>query len=79
MKKKERLLGQAGDAVKLTPDTQDNEIHAEDKVTKVRKDSVDIIKDSRSSRKCDPSRISLVKMLLGLMVPGMLCMSIWLA
>ena len=70
-KKKERLLGQAGDAVKLTPDTQDDEIHAEDEVRKVRKDSTDIMKDSRSSRKCDPSRISLVKMSLGLMFPGM--------
>jgi hypothetical protein len=65
------LLIQAAGAAKLVPATQEVEIHAEDDVTKVQKDSADIMKESRSVRKCDASRISLVKMSLGLMAPGM--------
>ena len=53
------------------PETQDAEIQAEEDVTKVRKDSADIMKESRSIQKWAPSRIFLVKMSLGLTAPGM--------
>ena len=53
------------------PETHEAEIQAEDDVTKVRKDSADIMNESRSIRKWAPSRISLVKMSLGLTAPGM--------
>ena len=41
------------------PETHEAEIQAEEDVTKVRKDSADIINESRSMRKWVPSRISL--------------------
>ena len=52
------------------PETHEAEIQAEDDVTKVRKDSADIMNESRSIRKWAPSRISLVKISLGLTAPG---------
>ena len=57
--------------VRSKPETHEAEIQAEDDVTKVRKDSADIMKESRSIRNWAPSRIFLVKMSLGLTAPGM--------
>ena len=54
-----------------TPETQDANIHTDEDVVYERKDSADIMKESRSMMKWGLSRISLVKMSLGLMTPGM--------
>ena len=57
---------------RLIPKTHEAEIQAEDDVTKVRKHSADIMNESRSIRKWAPSRISLVKMSLGLTAPSVI-------
>ena len=53
------------------PETQEADIQMEEDVTKVQKFLADIMKELRIMRKCAPSRISFVKISLGLMVPGM--------
>ena len=68
-KKTGSLVQSSGD--RLMPETQDAEIHAEEDVTKARKDSADTMKVSRNMRKWVSSRISLVEMSLGLTAPGM--------
>ena len=63
------LVQSSGD--RLMPEIEDAEIHAEEDVTKARKDSADTMKESRSMWKWVLSRISLVKMSLRLTAPGM--------
>ena len=53
------------------PDTQEADIQTEEDTMKVRNFSADIMKESRRVRKREASCISLVKMSLGLMSPGM--------
>ena len=56
VKQKGQAPGSVG-GERLVPETHEAEIQAEDDVTKVRKDSADIMNESRSIRKWAPSRI----------------------
>ena len=63
----------------VMPETQEADIHCDEDVVNVRNLSADIMNEPRRVRKWVPSRISLVKMSLGLMSPGMWQMSTSLA
>ena len=62
---------QVAAVIQAMPETQEADIHCDEDVANVRNLSADIMNELRRVRKWVPSRISLVKMSLGLMSPGM--------